>query len=310
MTQVTPPGWYPDPGQTQNGPPIERWWDGSRWTDQIRSAPATGPWGPHAYAPVVPPPRRGLRTAIGVGVVVVVLACIGGGVFALAKDGDDGTRAGTPAASGPSRGGGEDGPRKPGGPSRPDTPDAPGPQQEDGYVADPSSGISLPVPDGWTGQVGTIGAQVTTDTYPCPGDPKEQCVRAGASSQPALALDLKQSTARAVAEADIAQNAKDSYGGKVYGSVTSHEELAAQAVDVAGKEGYLVRWKVVTSKGDDGYVESLAFPSPAAEDVLVVVRFGFDVNAAAPKLATMDEITKGIKKSALVSGGGEHGKQV
>ncbi|WP_255311302.1 DUF2510 domain-containing protein, partial [Streptomyces viridosporus] len=26
MTQVTPPGWYPDPGQQNDGPPTERWW--------------------------------------------------------------------------------------------------------------------------------------------------------------------------------------------------------------------------------------------------------------------------------------------
>ena len=29
MTQMTPPGWYPDPGQTAGGPPTERWWDGT-----------------------------------------------------------------------------------------------------------------------------------------------------------------------------------------------------------------------------------------------------------------------------------------
>ncbi|CAM5232015.1 hypothetical protein STENM223S_10118 [Streptomyces tendae] len=36
MTQVTPPGWYPDPGQTQDAPPTERWWDGTAWTARIR----------------------------------------------------------------------------------------------------------------------------------------------------------------------------------------------------------------------------------------------------------------------------------
>ncbi|MGW2913549.1 DUF2510 domain-containing protein, partial [Streptomyces asoensis] len=38
MTQVTPPGWYPDPGQTSDGPATERWWDGKAWTDQTRAA--------------------------------------------------------------------------------------------------------------------------------------------------------------------------------------------------------------------------------------------------------------------------------
>ncbi|NUO46956.1 MAG: DUF2510 domain-containing protein, partial [Streptomyces sp.] len=46
MTQVTPPGWYPDPGQTSDGPATERWWDGKAWTDQIRPAGSAAAWGP------------------------------------------------------------------------------------------------------------------------------------------------------------------------------------------------------------------------------------------------------------------------
>ncbi|MGQ4427487.1 DUF2510 domain-containing protein, partial [Streptomyces violaceoruber] len=36
MTQATPPGWYPDPGQKNDGPATERWWDGTAWTDRVR----------------------------------------------------------------------------------------------------------------------------------------------------------------------------------------------------------------------------------------------------------------------------------
>ncbi|WP_434100531.1 DUF2510 domain-containing protein [Streptomyces werraensis] len=59
MTQVTPPGWYPDPGQRQDGPPTERWWDGTAWTARIRrtapSAPATPDAGAAAgHAETVP----------------------------------------------------------------------------------------------------------------------------------------------------------------------------------------------------------------------------------------------------------------
>ncbi|MBH0247623.1 hypothetical protein I3W98_40190, partial [Streptomyces cavourensis] len=53
---------------------------------------------------------------------------------------------------------------------------------------------------------------------------------------------------------------------------------------------------------DDGYVESLVFPSPASKDMLVVVRSGFDINKDAPKLSVLDEITKGIKKAAPTTG--------
>jgi hypothetical protein len=62
---------------------------------------------------------------------------------------------------------------------------------------------------------------------------------------------------------------------------------------------------VVTSKGDDGYVESLVFPSPADSSKLVVVRFGVDVSDEAPKQSIIDEITKGIKKSSISGGNGQ-----
>ncbi|MEV0041329.1 DUF2510 domain-containing protein, partial [Streptomyces sp. NPDC050804] len=37
MTYTTPPGWYPDPGHSGDGPQRERWWDGSAWTDELRA---------------------------------------------------------------------------------------------------------------------------------------------------------------------------------------------------------------------------------------------------------------------------------
>jgi hypothetical protein len=65
----------------------------------------------------------------------------------------------------------------------------------------------------------------------------------------------------------------------------------------------MVRWKAITSKGADGYVESLVFPSPAGTGRLVVVRFGIDVGANAPKPSVLDRITAGIK--AASSGNGQ-----
>ncbi|MEU6104659.1 DUF2510 domain-containing protein, partial [Streptomyces flaveolus] len=60
MTQVTPPGWYPDPGQTSDGPATERWWDGKAWTDQVRPA---GPAA--ARGPETPPAPRAAPAAPG-----------------------------------------------------------------------------------------------------------------------------------------------------------------------------------------------------------------------------------------------------
>ncbi|MFG3546223.1 DUF2510 domain-containing protein [Streptomyces sp. NPDC047725] len=379
MTQVTPPGWYPDPGQKSDGPATERWWDGKAWTDQVRAAgpaaawaPPTPPAGapdgavpggpdgavpgdpggavpgpvgavpaagggaagayggapgpagavpgptgvvPGAYAapgpypvhpgypgyPVQPPPgrRRGLRTAIAVAATVAVLAGIGAGVYVLTGDDSNGggsaSRQQEQREEGPGSGSGPDGASP--------APDGPGrsqpPRIDSGSVPDPVSGISLPIPDGWSGQQLSVGATVTSDdSYKCPGDASATCTKGGAYSAPAIVLDTKGTTAEEVAKADIEANAEESYGGASYGGITSHEELASEAVTVAGQKGYLVRWKAVTSKGSDGYVESLAFPSPADAKRIVVVRIGVDVEEGQ---TVLDEITKGI---AVSSGGG------
>ncbi|MBY8866581.1 DUF2510 domain-containing protein [Streptomyces sennicomposti] len=372
MTQVTPPGWYPDPGQTSDGPATERWWDGGAWTDRTRPAGSAAAWGPPAQPPAAgpypayqggpgqpaapgqpgypghpaqpgypaypgqpaPAGRRGLRTGIAVAVAAAVLASIGVGVYALTKDDGGGDRAASrqvPGGQGGGRSGGQGGPfggdgsggsggfGDPGGSggsgesggsggaggsggSGGSGGQAPAPEQSEppkiksGSVADPASGISLPVPSGWYGQqfANGSGAQVnSSDTYKCPGDTSLSCNKGGAYSSPAPAVG----TARQVAEADIATNADQSYG-KAYGGISSHQVLASKAVTVAGQKGYLVRWKAVTAKGSDGYVESLAFPSPGNPGLMVVVRFGVDVEQGQ---SVIDEITRGIKES---SGGG------
>jgi hypothetical protein len=255
-----------------------------------------------------------------VGAAVVVLACIGVGVYALSNDDGNGSTAssqpgpggqdgqgGTGGQGGPF-GGGPGGSGGSGGQSPdPDQSPAPGqseaPKIESGSVTDAVDGISLPIPEGWYGQQVQVGAQITSNSsYDCPGDTSQQCTKGGAYSAPALALGTKGSTAEAVAKADIAANAKESYGAG-YGEITSHDVLASKAVTVAGQKGYLVRWKAVTSKGSDGYVQSLAFPSPAHPQQIVVVRFGVDVGESQ---SVIDDITKGIR----VSTGGGSGQDV
>lgn len=402
MTQVTPPGWYPDPGQTSDGPPTERWWDGKAWTERTRPAGQAAAWGPpgqppatgepsadapdpadspgappatvlfdkppadeagpadivahpaepvadtavqptqpaypvypgqpgqfgqQAYPgyppppgppgqggfpgypgypgyPVQPPPakRRGLRTGIAVGVAAAVLASIGVGVYALAgDDGSDQAGAGTPTPSAPGQrnpfgegGGGGQSPA----PEQPQ-PSAPPEVEGGGTVSDPVNAISIEVPEGWTGQAMSVGAQITSDdTYDCPGDPAKSCTKGGAYSAPAIAHGTEGTTPEEVAKADIEANAEESYGGTTYGEITSHEVLTSEAITVAGQKGYQVRWKAVTSKGADGIVESLVFPSPASPEQLVIVRIGVD---AGENDAVLDEIAEGIKAS---SGGG------
>ncbi|WP_179764452.1 DUF2510 domain-containing protein [Streptomyces fulvorobeus] len=294
---MTPPGWHPDPGHSGIGPAQERWWDGTRWTDQLRVPPATVR-------------RRRMRVGAGITAGVVLLAAVGGGAFLLGQDSGgrtDGATAG-PAPTGPSSGPSSGAPGGPGAPEDGEegggqAPDQKMPPTEEGYATDLASGISLPVPKGWTGSSGVVGAGLTTGEYPCPGDAGQKCVRGGVFSAPAAALDLKAATAEEAAKKDIAVNAAESYGEAIYEGITSHRTLKSEAVTVAGQKGYLVRWEVVTKKGDDGYVESLAFPSPTAKGQLVVIRSGFDINDKAPKLSVLEDIKKGIKAASGAGAG-------
>ncbi|SDC56472.1 DUF2510 domain-containing protein [Streptomyces prasinopilosus] len=332
MTQATPPGWYPDPGQTNDGPATERWWDGTAWTDQVRPTASAPAWAPPvpgtAAGPAHPAPPaypvypahpgypgypgavrsgrgRGLRIGIAVAAAVAVLASIGVGVYALT----DGGGSGSTSTASRAPGGRDDGPGGPGGGPGEDGPGPDGseaPRVESGSVTDALSGISLPIPDGWYGQEGQVGAQIMSeDTYDCPGDTSSTCTKGGAYSAPAQALGSRGSTAEAVAKADISANAEESYGGDSYGKISSHEVLESKAVTVAGQKGYLVRWKAVTSKGSDGYVQSLAFPSPAQPERMVVVRFGLDTDQ---KQSVLDDITEGIEKAE--GGGRGNGQDV
>lgn len=295
VTQTTPPGWHPDPGYSGIGPRQERWWDGSRWTDQLRIPPAAVR-------------RRRIRIGAGIAAGVVVLAAVGGGAYLLGDDSGD--RSDSSAASpAPAPSDSPDRPGAPGGGEDGGSGQNPGEQvpTEEGYATDLASGISIPVPDGWTGQSGPVGAGVTTGAYTCPGDESQKCVRGGVFSAPAQALKNEATTAKAAAEKDITANSEESYGEEIYGGITSHQQLRSEAVTVAGQKGYLVRWKVVTKNGDDGYVQSLAFPSPNIKDMIVLVRSGFDVNAKAPKLSVMDDISKGIKAATGTGSGSGQG---
>ncbi|WP_277441095.1 DUF2510 domain-containing protein [Streptomyces sp. SPB162] len=306
---TTPPGWYPEPGHTGNGPALERWWDGAAWSEYTRTAqtPAdqAGAPGIPSYAPYpggglpARPARRGGAIAIGVAAVLVLAAGVVGGVVML-KDsgGDKSADRAAPSTSAP---------RTPG--DRPSgAPDAPsqGPEQApktSGVVVDALDRISLPILPGWQGKTGANGAGLTIGGYPCVADPSQKCVRGGVFSVPAAAAKLKGTTPEAAAKEDIAVNAEQSYAG----GLTSHKELLSQPVTVAGQQGYLVRWQVVTKVGDDGYVQSLVFPSPSDPKQLVLVRYGFDINAQAPGLDVMDRITQGIKAASGSGGTGGTG---
>lgn len=309
VTTTTPPGWYPEPGHTGNGPAMERWWDGTAWTEYTRTAPVPQQYPGYPGGDVLASPGGdgggGRRTSAVVIAIVAALVLIGGvvaGIVVLGKGDDDSVAskpAPTPTASAPHH-------RQRPAPTSPGDPGDPGQPGDPTKAVDAYDGISLPVLADWTGSTGTngIGSSVVTGGYPCPGDTSQDCVRGGVFAEPGAALKITATTPEAAAKQDIAPNAANSYSTSIYGATTSHEQVLSEPVTVAGQQGYLVRWKIATKSGTGGYVESLVFPSPSNAKHLVVVRFGFDIGAKAPGLDVMDRITKGIKAdSSGVSSG-------
>ncbi|MFF4033513.1 DUF2510 domain-containing protein [Streptomyces sviceus] len=171
MSRTLPPGWYPDP----DAPLLERWWDGTAWTDHRRAPEAPGP--PPAAGRAAGRARAVALTACGIALVAAIVS----GAFALARgDGDDVVADTAPTVASP-------------------TPTTASPDPAPSRLVDELDGISLPLPDGWAPSkyvtrenvvMTTDGGRVFTRTLP-----------AASGRAPA-----------ALAQQDIPQAAGTSYG--------------------------------------------------------------------------------------------------
>ncbi|MET8623397.1 DUF2510 domain-containing protein [Kitasatospora sp. NPDC004669] len=244
------------------------------------------------------PPRKAWRKPSRLVVATAVAALLGlgagSGITYLAMDGHDkdhtqrsarqlpvpnddgGPLGGLPGLGGGKGGGGNgNGGGNSGGKSKPGT----------GKAIDLVNKLTLPVPSGWQADQTPDGfAALTVGSYTCP-DGTDNCTLGGATTG---RIDGGGTDAQAAAKADIEKAAKESYG-----DLTGHQELKSEAVKVNGQDGYLVRWKVDAAKGNNGYVETVVFPSTDGK-TLVSVHFGFDIADKAPDVAVMDTIVKGI----------------
>ncbi|TDU02834.1 uncharacterized protein DUF2510 [Streptomyces sp. 846.5] len=307
MSTTTPAGWYPDPKPADPANPGQRWWNGSEWTVSTKTDE------PLTVETDVPKQRSRPRRATVVAGTVAALLGLGVGSLTtyLIMDGRDsgttkaavstpgngtapgggngglfgeGGSGGSSGGSGSTGGGGSTGGSSGG---------TGGTGTSSTTAYDIVDGISLPIPSGWTGGTTQSGyAALTIGSYTCAGS-TSTCSLGGANT-----ATLKASVsagAKAAAEADIAGAVKDAYG-----TITGHTELESQAVTVAGRSGYLIRWKVDAKVGNNGTVETVVFPTSDNKS-LVSLHLGFDIAAKAPDVSVMDTIVRGIK-DATVSG--------
>ncbi|MGY0022713.1 DUF2510 domain-containing protein [Streptomyces sp. YJ-C3] len=303
MSMTPPPGWYPDP----HAPATERWWDGTAWT-QARRQPVPAAPAPVAFAP---PPRpgggRGRIAAVVATGIALVVAIVAGVVVILGDDaGPDEARA----RNGPTA--------QPGSPTAPPrtTSAAPSPSEDPTRVTDQLNGITLPVVDGWQKAENVADDDVlltTPGTYTCPYD-DGLCRRGTVATHTVTNAEVGASV-QALARKDVADAADLAYdtnavGQRPFGGMTSHKVTAARQIAVAGRSGFLVRWKVTTAEGPGGYVQSVVFPSSVGSQSLVAVRCTLDASHASPPLADLDRIVKGIRPVGTTDGGGGVGSSV
>ncbi|MFF8658501.1 DUF2510 domain-containing protein [Streptomyces huasconensis] len=316
MSMTPPPGWYPDPNQ----PAVERWWDGTAWTEHRRTpghaqaAPVRQGFGPApdpaATAAMAPAASSGGGRAKVIALAaagVVLVTAIVTGVVVLGKDDGD-PRAGGPAPS----------PSATTGPTPTATATeskSASPTSDPNVLVDDLNGITLPVIDGWEKAEGVINDEPTLqtpDTFDCPGDPG-LCRYGEVTSHTVTSTD--ETSPKALARGDIKDATDSVYGKDVldnehYGGVSGHTKVKEGTVAVAGRSGYYVRWKVRTGKGAGGYVQSVAFKSSIGSEPMVIVRLSIDIADDAPPLSDMDRIVKGIRSVGDNATGGGVGEDV
>jgi hypothetical protein len=299
MSMTPPPGWYRDP----SAPHVERWWDGTAWTEHRRTPEAPTPQQPQAqpqFAPTVPTMQlasgggsgRAKTIALVTAAAVLVAAIVTGAVVLNGDDGDpEAKTAPTPTSSAPTSAS----------PSPSPSESTSEPSADDpAVVVDPLNGITLPLLDGWARPKNVSDAEVvmtTPGTYDCPGD-DGLCRHGTVISNTVTSNDEK--SPEALAKEDISEAADRAYDRnkidqRPFHGITSRKLVKEGPVAVAGRTGYFVRWRVRTEAGPGGYVQSMAFPSSVGSEAMVMVRYVFDAGEEGPPLADMDRITKGIR---------------
>ncbi|MFI5531067.1 DUF2510 domain-containing protein [Kitasatospora sp. NPDC051853] len=241
-----------------------------------------------------PQPKSGPSKPVLIVAAVAALAglLVGSGVTYLAMDGRADRRASErirpdfrPGGDGAE---GRGAPDAPGSSASPKSPDGKGPDgkggKNAGLAVDVVNKLSLSVPSGWKSGTTKDGfAAMSVGSYTCASGDGE-CSLGGANTGQLQGGDPKQA-----AEQDINAAAEQAYG-----KIKSHEQLKSEPIAVDGRDGWLVRWKVDAPEGNDGYVQTVVFPTADGKG-LATLHLGFDIADKAPTLSQMDKIVESVK---------------
>ncbi|MEU3946987.1 hypothetical protein [Streptomyces sp. NPDC029526] len=255
------------------------------------------------------PGGRGRAKAVAVvtAAAVLVTAIVTGVVLLREDDGRTEVRTGptAPTAATP-----------PSGPPPSASPSGPEPSADaPAVVEDQLNGITFPLLDGWVRpqHIAQDDVVMTTDgTYDCPGE-GSVCRHGLVISRTVTGND--ETSPERLAKDDISEAADNAYdrdliGNRPYGGITSRSTVKSGPVAVAGRAGYLVRWRVKTAEGPGGYVQSMVFPSGVGTESPVLVRYVIDAGEDAPPLTDMDRITRGIRSTGGSGSGGGVGSSI
>ena len=312
MSTTTPAGWYPDPKPNDPAHPGERWWNGTDWTVSTKTDEVP------AADPVAQPKLRRRRPALVAGAVAAVLGLgVGSLTTYLIMDGrQSSTSASSPSTQygnggGGGNGGGQFGGGTGGGGNGGGTGGGSSTGGNSGnggstgggsganVAVDVADGVTLPDPGtGWTGGTTSDGhAELAFGPYTCNGT-TDGCSLGGVSTSTLAVPSSGGVQAAAVASMPTAVK-------NAYGTITGHTVLESQAVTVAGRAGYLIRWQVDAKTGNNGTVEDVVFPTSTGKS-LVSVQMGFDIAKGAPSVSLMNTIVAGIQdySGSTSTGGG------
>ncbi|WP_245997081.1 hypothetical protein [Streptomyces armeniacus] len=167
----------------------------------------------------------------------------------------------------------------------------------------PTSGIKLPILDGWEQSTPNAagGDTIETGLHPCEDDKEATCTRGQVSVHRSSEDRGTKMTLKEIAERDVKKQLKNSFG--VEGN--THEVAKSEQVVVTTESGYRVRWKISDKSGPMAYLESVVFPSPHDDGSILIFHIFAQIHPKAPSIEFSEQLLIKTQKIPRTDRGGE-----